>query len=291
MEEKRAPSREAVDPAQRVVAVVLLGTFSAAVCLIFVAVLLFFQPGQFSFTDRYFPSATSTFAPTRTRTPSPVPTGTPNTTATQRLLNVTNTARAFGSTATQAASEWRLVLADDFASERNGWGTEASDDERAKSLIEVKDGKYVWDISTHKLAITWETADTTSLGDFTLAVDAKQIGGPTNAEYGVIFREDVDYDFYYFAINNLGQYTLLLWYDDWITLINYTRSELIHPNQSNRIGVIAHGSHFIFSINGERLVEYTSDRIKTGKVGLIGALFRSNEQAVFEFDNFEVRAP
>lgn len=212
-------------------------------------------------------------------------------TATQRLLNITNTAQAFGSTATQAANEWRLVLADDFASKRNGWGTETSDDERAKSLIEVKDGKYVWDISTHKLAITWETANTKTLGDFTLAVDAKQIGGPTNAEYGVIFREDVDYDFYYFAINNLGQYTLLLWYDDWITLINYTRSELIHPNQSNRIGVIAQGSHFIFSINGERLVEYTNDRIKSGKVGLIGTLFRSNEQAVFEFDNFEVRAP
>jgi len=212
-------------------------------------------------------------------------------TATQRALDITNTAQAFQSKATSVASEWKIVLEDNFDSNNNGWGTETTDGERATSIITVSDGKYSWDISTHDLDITWEAANTRPLGDFAMSVDVKQIGGPDTAEVGLTFREDANYYDYYFGINNQGEYFLLIYYDEWITLIDYSKSELIRPNETNRLTVIAEGSHFTFFINDQYVAEYTDERIKNGNVGLFSVLYDANQQAVFEFDNFELRAP
>jgi len=212
-------------------------------------------------------------------------------TATQQALDITKTAQAFQSKATSAASEWEIALEDNFDSNNNNWGTGSSDTEWAKSIITVADGKYSWDITTYKLEITWETANTQSLGDFALNVDAKQIGGPTTGEYGLTFREDADFNSYYFGITNKGEYFLYLYNDEWITLIDYTKSKLILPNEYNRLTVIAEGSHFTFYINGQYVAEYTDELIKKGRVGLFSLLYDPDQQAVFEFDNFELRAP
>jgi hypothetical protein len=49
------------------------------------------------------------------------------------------------------------------------------------------------------------------LGDFYLSVEIKQASGPDSADYGVVFREDADANFYYFGINEQGQYALYLY--------------------------------------------------------------------------------
>jgi len=194
-------------------------------------------------------------------------------------------------TATSIAEDWKIVLADNFDSNKNGWETESSDNDRAKSIITMTGGKYNWDIASHKLAIISETANTKPLSDFVMSVDAKQISGPRTADYGVFFRENSSYYGYYFGINNKGEYILQIYNKDWIDLIDYTKSNLIRPGEVNRITVIAEGSHFIFFINGQYLTEFTDRRLKGGQVGLTTTLYDAGQHAVFEFDNFELRVP
>jgi len=286
---------------------IIRGCLAAAgitgICLLFSAGIYFLLPNS-PLVARFLPSATATFTPTSTSTPTitrtptvtptstNTPTPTPNMTATQQaLLDVTNTAQVFQATAAYVAREWKIVLEDNFDSNKNGWGIESSDTEYAKSVIKLADGKYSWDISTHKLEITWESANTPPLGDFVMSVDARQISGPDTAEYGLTFREDVDFHNYYFGITNKGEYFLDLYYYNWIPLIDHTKSELILPNEYNRLTVIAEGSHFTFFINDQYLTEFTDEGMQHGGVGLFSLLQRSNQQAVFEFDNFELRAP
>lgn len=253
----------------------ILGIATAGCIVLCAAAFFFFQPDGQSLVDKYFPS------------PKPPI----NLTATQQVLNATNTAQAFQSKATSVASELKVVLKDNFDSNKNRWDTGTSSDDRSKSIITMADGKYNWDISTYDFDINWEISNAKPVGDFITSVEAKQISGPETAEYGLLFRLNSDYYSYYFGINNKGEYFLDLYYDNWSTLIGRTKSKLIHPNEANRLTVLAEGSHFIFFINDQFVAEYTDDRIKNGRMGLFSILDQSEQQAVFEFDNFELRAP
>ena len=107
----------------------------------------------------------------------------------------------------------------------------------------------------------------------------------------MIFREDPNSNFYYFGINEQGQYALYLYNQDWSTLIDWTQSEFIQPGESNRITVLGEGSHFTFFINDQYLTEITNDSIKNGTTALAIELAGENDHAVFIFDNFELRVP
>lgn len=281
----------------------ILGVAAIACGLLFAAAFFYFQPDAQSLVGKYFPSPTVTFTPTpsptptltltATRTPTPTLTSTPtpNLTATQHVLDLTNTAQVFVSTAEYIENKWPVVLEDNFDSKKNGWGIEATDNTRAQATITIADGKYNWDITTHDLDIHWEEANTRSVGNFGMSVDAKQIDGPKTARYGIFFRESSFVDGYYFGINNKGEYFLDLYNGEWITLIADTKSKLILPNEYNRLTVIAEGSHFTFFINAQYLAEYTDERMKSGKVGLFSMVYEPNQNAIFEFDNFELRVP
>lgn len=251
----------------------LLGVAAMVCGLLFAAAFFFFQPDAKSLVGRYFPSPTATPTSTPTQPLTITPSPTPNLTA------------------TFAAEEWDIILRDNFTSNKKGWDTEYSEDDRAKSIITVTNGKYNWDIASHKLVITTEKANTSPLGDFVMSADVKQVSGPETAEYGIVFRENSDFYHYYFGINNKGEYFLFLYYDEWITLIDYTQSASIHPYEYNRITVLAEGSHFTFFINDQYVAEFTNGRINKGKVGLFAILTQSDQHAVFEFDNVELRAP
>jgi len=276
----------------------ILGVTAIGCITLFGAAFFFFKPDTKSLVGHYFPSPTSTL--TRTPTPTPTNTSTPTQTPTPTVtLTPTNTPtptpnlteQAAQATAESINSKWRVILDDNFDSDKHRWGTGTANDARSTSIIQVTDGKYNWDITTYDLAIQWENANTQSVSNVAVSVDVKQISGPDTAEFGLTFREDTSFHSYYFGINDSGEYFLLLYNDQWLTLIGNTKSNLIHPNESNRLTVIAEGSRFTFFINGQYLAEYTDEQIKSGSVGLYSTLYESNQHAVFEFDNFELRAP
>lgn len=65
----------------------------------------------------------------------------------------------------------------------------------------------------------------------------------------------------------------------------------MRPGAVNRLTVIEQGSHLTFFVNGQYVVETDDTRLNDGVMGPAVELVHAGDEAVFEFDNFEVRAP
>ena len=59
----------------------------------------------------------------------------------------------------------------------------------------------------------------------------------------------------------------------------------------NRLAVVAEGAHFVLFVNDQYVAEVDDDRLSSGMVGVAVDLFDPGDEAVFEFDNFELRVP
>ena len=271
---------------------------AAMCCGVFAAAGLFWlKPDPQALIAQYFPSATATASSTPTRTPTPLPTATatstptPNLTATAEVVQATESALAFEATATGIVEEWRVVLADTFDSNKNKWTNKSTDDEFAAVDYQVTDGRYVWTATAKQSYIGWVRANTKALSDFYLSVEVRQVSGPDTADYGVLFREDEQGNFYYFGMNNQGRFILYEYKGEWSTLLDITVTDLVQPGEVNRITVIAEGAQFTFFVNDQYLATFTDEHIAKGGVALAVEMAQEGDQAVFEFDNFELRTP
>ena len=74
-------------------------------------------------------------------------------------------------------------------------------------------------------------------------------------------------------------------------MIDWTETTTIRPGETNRLTVLAEGSHYTFYINDQYVGEADEDRLSQGEAGVAIELREAGDAAVFEFDNFEVRAP
>ncbi|MBK9927656.1 MAG: hypothetical protein IPP66_20490 [Anaerolineales bacterium] len=276
----------------------LIGIIAIGCLCFFGAALLYYQPDVKTLYAQYFPSPTSTLTatPVSTSTPIPTPTNTPtptpNMTATAIAIQATDTALAYQATAENAATKWKVIRTDTFDSNKNDWLVESnSEDEYSTTSYEVVDGKYRWDTTAHQSYIGWVRAGRKVLKDFYLSVDIQAMEAPETADYGVVFREDEDSNFYYFGINEQGEYALYVYFKEWSTLIDWTKTDLVKLGKANRITVIGEGSHFTFFINNQYLTEFTDDTLTKGSTALAVELTDTDDHALIEFDNFDLRAP
>lgn len=284
------------DSPKRSLALILSGAIIIGICILFIAAFILFQPDQLSLSDRYFPSPTATLTktptPTPTRTPTPTHTSTPTITPTRTPNPKTMTAQAFQSTAENAHVQWPSIQFEEFNDNKNDWLVGNFDTQDTKELRIIKYGKYQWSATVNKGLIKWTSANTKPVSDFILSADVRQIEGSSSTDFGLIFREDTDANFYYFGITTDQKYLLYLSYKDgWLTLINPTYNRAIIPWQANRLTVLAEGDHFIFFINDQYIAEIHDDTIPSGTTAFAIEMRKAGEQASFEFDNFELRAP
>lgn len=190
--------------------------------------------------------------------------------------------------------EWTTILSDSFDNNRNDWPTSLNEeDEYWFSLTrQLVEGTYRWEGKAKRDVISWVWPDIKNLTDFHLSVEIRQISGPSDAEAGLIFRLSDD-DFYLFSIvPKLQKYGLWLSRgEEWKTLLDWTSSSVINSNGWNRIEVKGIGSVFTMWINGYRVASVSESSLAKGKVGLVMGIFKSGDEAAFEFDNFEVREP
>ena len=77
----------------------------------------------------------------------------------------------------------------------------------------------------------------------------------------------------------------------WKTQIKRTEASAIRPGEVNRLTVISEGSHYTFLVNDEVVGEADYSGLASGRVGLAIELSEAGDSAVYEFDNFELRAP
>jgi serine/threonine-protein kinase len=191
-----------------------------------------------------------------------------------------------------APSGWTVVLCDTFDTNENDWYTGEYEGNLVTGEKLIADGKYRWDATALGNVVWWSIPDVTLETDFYLTVEAKRISGVENGQYGLVFRK-VDGDNYaLFKIEDSQYFKFSLKYEgEWDTVIDWTETSAVRPGKTNRVTVIAQGSHYTFYINDQYVAEAEDDRLSQGKAGMAIELVNTDDTAVFEFDNLEIRAP
>jgi hypothetical protein len=228
-------------------------------------------------------SAIPLFRPNSTVTPTSTPTFTPTVT----------TIKAPTSTPTQIYGDWRLIFRDPMDSNTRGWWTGSSNGDIANILVSFSDGKYRSDVTTTTDSgyIFWVKAPSDPLDDCYVSVEAKKNSETTNVKYGLTLRIS-DSGFYAFLIDpDAKKYTFFLVNNGvWDTLVEITGSEAILSGSVNTLAVKAEGSSFSLFINGQFIRQVDDGILSSGNVGL-AITIPANSHTIFDFDNYELRAP
>ena len=191
----------------------------------------------------------------------------------------------------QPPADWPEHVEDKFENNINSWPLGIEENEWVKNEWDISDGTYRWQARANSDFFWYVYPDTSEVADFFLSVDLLQDKGLTDAMGGVAFRISQD-GFYIFGISNTGEYSVYCSYqEEWYTLIDWTYSPAIFPNQINHISILAHRDSFQFAVNDQFLAEIIDDRLTSGNVGLMIGLYKEGDQAVINFDNYLLHAP
>ncbi len=179
-----------------------------------------------------------------------------------------------------------LPWEEDF-SDPSDWTLESD----AAAQVTVRDGVlHISIVSSNQLA--WAVAGK-DLRDFHLTVEATQIAGPNDNEYGVLLRMQDRRNFYAFSISGDGYFLVSRFVDgvrqpigaDWSP-----SDAILQGANTNILEVIAQGNRFTFIVNGQQLAQVEDDRFSHGDIGLYAGSFYEGRVEV-AFDNLRVTAP
>jgi hypothetical protein len=140
--------------------------------------------------------------------------------------------------------------------------------------------------------LAWATAEK-DLRDFHLTVDATQVAGPDDNEYGVLVRYQDPGNFYRFSISGDGYFLVAKSVDGELETLgsNWTPSDAIDQGQAtNTLDVICAGDTLTFQVNGQQIAQVTDDEFAHGDVGLYAGTFYEGGVEV-HFDNLRVETP
>lgn len=204
--------------------------------------------------------------------------------ATQQV-NATATAVAH----TTELSKYKFI--DTFDSNQFRWRNGDIDSEYWEGKAEISSGVYTWDVYDAKDGfISWADSPMgyrTTNYDTYVDINFGQTVG--KACGGFIFHlapsgfEDGGYIFY---TCRSGRYSI--YYrkaDDWEDLES-GYSDLIIPNDWNRMEVLAHNPHFVFLVNSQVIFEIDDDRRTEGDLALFIDIGEDGTGSTIFFDNF-----
>ena len=191
-----------------------------------------------------------------------------------------------------AAAGWPVAFQDTYEDNRNDWAEGEDKGDLADVAWAMENGKFRWEAAAHQGVVWWNYPTSSQVEDFYLSIDTRLIEAAATAYLGVIFRMDDETNYYAFFVNNGGEMSLDQHSaDGWETLISWTSCPALRLNQVNRIEVLGEGDHFSFWINGDLATQYQHDAYTLGYAGVAIGLEETGDSGVFEFDNFELRAP
>ncbi|HOT92713.1 MAG TPA: protein kinase [Anaerolineae bacterium] len=189
-----------------------------------------------------------------------------------------------------APAGWSLAFADDFQDNAHAWVVGSYTEAWGAMSRVIADGVYTWEINAVQSVGRWCTLEITPTADFYLMVDARRVKGPPDAGYGLVFRHR-DGNYYLFSIRDDGFFNFNLWYDfTWNAIIDWTGTLAIRPGEVNQLAVLAEGTQFTFSINGETVATAEDAQLADGEVGLSVLLITPGE-ATFTFERFRLYSP
>ena len=181
----------------------------------------------------------------------------------------------------------QLPWSDDFSDPAGGWQAESD----ASAEVRCYEGvmRLLVEVPNR---LAWASAGR-EFSDFRLAVEATQVAGPDDNEYGVLVRmRDADH-FYRFSISGDGYY-LVSKYDGgaWEVLNgDWTSSAAIHLGAvTNLLEVVCQGATMTFLVNGVTLTQVEDSSYSRGDIGLYaGSFFEPGVE--IHFDNLTVTEP
>jgi WD40 repeat protein len=175
--------------------------------------------------------------------------------------------------------------ADFSAPNCGGWGEYSDEDVQRQ----CQDGEYHITVIKDNLD-TWGWARK-YFTDFDLEVDATQVDGPDDNEYGVLLRGADRDNRYWFTISGDRNYRLRMEESGGYTdLIKWTYSNAIKGgNATNHLRVIASGDRFTFYVNGQELATISDKTFQGGDIGLIAGSFKDKGNVHVSFTNLTAR--
>lgn len=188
---------------------------------------------------------------------------------------------------------WSVIILDTFDDNNRDWAEgEVEDPRYARVNWTFDNGKYRWEANANDGFVWWVIPDMGELTDFFMAVTAQQLNNPEFGEYGMIFRKTSDGDYYLFEIDEKGRFAVYLHRQgEWESLLDWQYAPEINVGEKNRLAVIAQGVEYQLFINEKFVGYFVDDRLEVGKAGLLVGLSYLEEEAVWEFDDFELRSP
>jgi len=181
----------------------------------------------------------------------------------------------------------QLPWADDFSDPASGWQAESD----ASAEVGYYEGVMRLLVKVPN-RLAWASAGR-EFSDFHLAVEATQVAGPDDNEYGILVRvRDADH-FYRFSISGDGYYQVSK-YDgeEWVVLSgDWTSSDAIRMGvATNLLEVVCQGTTMTFLANGVTLTQVEDRSYPRGDVGLYaGSFFEPGVEV--HFDDLIVTEP
>ena len=181
----------------------------------------------------------------------------------------------------------QVPWADDFSDPGSGWCAESD----ASADVGYHEGVMrILVKSPNRLA--WASAGR-ELSDFHLSVEATQVAGPDDNEYGVLVRMQDAHHFCRFSISGDGYYVVNK-YDgeEWRELgDDWSSSDTIHLGaEMNLLEVVCQGRTMTLLVNGVQLVQVEDSSYSRGGIGLYaGSFFEPGVEV--HFDNLKITAP
>ncbi|KAA3646283.1 MAG: hypothetical protein DWQ07_08665 [Chloroflexi bacterium] len=243
------------------------------------------------------PTPLPTYTPYPTLTPNPTytpyPTLTPNPTytalPTYTPLVTTEEPATSDSAATEPSRTPGASYFDDFSNSSSGWPIY----EGADGINDYTEGNYRILVNETEY-FSWSVIDD-EFTDSRIFVDVVELGGPFDAEAGIVCRYQDDDNFYLLTYTADGFYIIGKWADDeFVVLLDsgeYERSPVIRQgNFPNKIQADCIGDTLTLFINDIEVAEVTDTEFTSGEVGLIAGTFVEAGAYVY-FDNFTVYEP
>jgi hypothetical protein len=231
--------------------------------------------------------------PTSSPTPMPV-TPPPTSTAELPVASPTSVWAQLNTPPEKRILDWPLVASEDFNDNHYGWVTGDGETTVLRQAWWIENGVYLWQVkalqanASELIVPTIDAQD-----DFYLALKLQKVKGAATANAGLVFRKQDNANYYAFLVNDTGgdfQIALLL-DGQWKILKDWTPSTAIRYGGPNKLAVLAEGPMLKFYINERLVAQLANDALSTGQMGVMINLSARSDSALFQFDDFELRAP
>jgi hypothetical protein len=178
---------------------------------------------------------------------------------------------------------------EDFGNPSSGWDIYDDGDTAAS----YQAGEYRLAVNVPEY-VTWGDPNLQQeLIDLEVEVDARQVEGPADNNFGLLVRYRSNGErFYWFQISGDGYYAVdLLLQGEFVSLVTWEASAAINQGVgvTNHLKIVCEGDRFSFYVNDTFLTDVTDDTIRSGSIGLAVGTF-DEAGVVVHFDNLKVRA-